>query len=196
MHKSSIFVADELQREHYCQGNFQGPDYHLGNFKEYCMVSVAKCQWKRSEYVITSVYPDQLKHHRLLVAFERCLNVTALPSRCMANMVFKMDAFSRIMQHRPKGDVCSKFSSVTTSQLTKHFEMLLHNGFDQSTLKYTQKLWHVSYYGIKQDLVAVGEKCGFTCLRVSHFSTYSPCHPSVSLSTISPPFLLFYLSPF
>lgn len=76
-HKSSILVADGLQRECYC--NFQGPDYHLGNFKnlEHCMATVAKCQWKRSEYAINIVDPDYLKHHRLLVAFEHCLNVTA-----------------------------------------------------------------------------------------------------------------------
>ncbi len=34
MHKSSVLVADELQREHYYLGNFQESDYHLGNFKD------------------------------------------------------------------------------------------------------------------------------------------------------------------
>lgn len=60
MRKSSILVADELQRERYYLGNFQGPDYHLGDFKnlERCTVTVAKCQWKRSEYGINSVDPD------------------------------------------------------------------------------------------------------------------------------------------
>lgn len=37
------------------------------------MVSVAKGQRKRSEYVINCVDSDKLQQHRLLVAFEHCL---------------------------------------------------------------------------------------------------------------------------
>lgn len=44
MHKSSIFVADELQREPYYMGNFQGTDYHLGNFKYLKMVHGFCCK--------------------------------------------------------------------------------------------------------------------------------------------------------
>lgn len=113
MHKSSVLVADGLQRDCYYLGNFQGPDYHLGNFKnlEHCMATVAKCQWKRSKYAIKSVDPDLLKHHRLLLAFQHCLNVTEFLHRCNVSAI--LGSYSRIIP-----------------ELTKHFEMLLHKVFD------------------------------------------------------------------
>lgn len=98
MQKSSILVGDELRWERYYLGNFQGADYHLGlkTLHGFC----CKMPMQRSEYVINSVDPDELKHHRLLVAFEHCLNVTALQNRC--NTVFKMETSSRIIPDRLK----------------------------------------------------------------------------------------------
>lgn len=55
------------------------------------------------------------------MAFEHCLNVTAILNRCMVNMILKMGHLKTF-----PGTV----HLVQAPELTKHFETLLHNRFD------------------------------------------------------------------
>lgn len=126
------------------------------------------------------------------MAFEHFLNVTALLNRCRCGF-FKMDDCS-ILSGGFKEQ--QKMSSLTRSCLTKYFEMLLQNSFDYLALEYALMLWHVSFYRIKQDLIAAGQTCGFTCLRLSHFyHTFSPTPFTLTISFSPSIFLLLSCPP-
>lgn len=62
---------------------------------ELCMVSFAKCHWKRSAHEINSVKSDFFKHYKRMVTFKALLNVKPLLNRCMVNVAFK----GRILWH-------------------------------------------------------------------------------------------------
>lgn len=108
----------------------------------------------------------------------------ALLSRCTAHV---MDSDCRILRHLLKGiSGNSESSSVTGSQLTNSLRVY----FISQPLDNMLKLWHVvSYYRMNQDFIAAGEKCDFTCLRVSHGLPAIPRFSHLSLS--SSIFLLF-----
>lgn len=142
-------AAVELQKGRYYQGNFEGSDCHLDNMKklEHCVVTVIKCQWKRSGYVINSVHSDKSKLQRLLVAF-KCHSIW---EQVRGRYDFFKDGRFQTDNSKTLPETVCLFR---LPEWTKHSEMLLHNGFKT-------KLWRVSYSRIKRGLAAGGEKCWF-----------------------------------